>query len=150
MDLTFQVPMQYCSLQHRTLLLSPVTSTTGRFGKKQTEKKQKQNKTKKQKTKKKTALHKKRPHLGVCPEPNIPLQGPPNSCIEILPQQDGVRRWGLWETFGSRGWRPHERDQCPYVTHKAACFLALSVLGGHNKTSICKPEEGLHLTMLTP
>ena len=28
MDLTFQVPMQYCSLQHRTLLLSPVTSTT--------------------------------------------------------------------------------------------------------------------------
>ena len=29
MDLTFQVPMQYCSLQHRTLLPSPVTSTTG-------------------------------------------------------------------------------------------------------------------------
>ena len=29
MDLTFQIPMQYCSLQHRTLLLSPVTSTTG-------------------------------------------------------------------------------------------------------------------------
>ena len=29
MDLTFQVPMQYCSLQHRTLLLSSVTSTTG-------------------------------------------------------------------------------------------------------------------------
>ena len=35
MDLTFQVPMQYCSLQHQTFLLSPVTSTTGysfRFG----------------------------------------------------------------------------------------------------------------------
>ena len=31
MDLTFQVPMQYCSLQHRTLLLSPVISTTGYF-----------------------------------------------------------------------------------------------------------------------
>ena len=29
MDLTFQVPMQYCSLQHQTLLLSSVTSTTG-------------------------------------------------------------------------------------------------------------------------
>ena len=29
MDLTFQVPLQYCSLQYRTLLLSPVTSTTG-------------------------------------------------------------------------------------------------------------------------
>ena len=29
MDLTFQVPMQYCSLQPRTLLPSPVTSTTG-------------------------------------------------------------------------------------------------------------------------
>ena len=29
MDLTFQVPMQYCSLQHRTLLLSPVPSRTG-------------------------------------------------------------------------------------------------------------------------
>ena len=29
MDLTFQVPMQYCSLQHQTLLLSPVTSTIG-------------------------------------------------------------------------------------------------------------------------
>ena len=29
MDLTFQVPMQYCSLQHQTLLLSPVSSTTG-------------------------------------------------------------------------------------------------------------------------
>ena len=29
MDLTFQVPMQYCSLQHRTLLLLPVPSTTG-------------------------------------------------------------------------------------------------------------------------
>ena len=29
MDLTFQVPMQYCSLQHQTLLLSPVPSTTG-------------------------------------------------------------------------------------------------------------------------
>ena len=29
LDLTFQVPMQYCSLQHQTLLLSPVTSTTG-------------------------------------------------------------------------------------------------------------------------
>ena len=30
MVLTFQVPMQYCFLQHRTLLPSPVTSTTGR------------------------------------------------------------------------------------------------------------------------
>ena len=29
MDLTFQVPMQYCSLQHGTLLLSPVTSIAG-------------------------------------------------------------------------------------------------------------------------
>ena len=29
MDLTFQVPMQYCPLQHRTLLPSPITSTTG-------------------------------------------------------------------------------------------------------------------------
>ena len=29
MDLTFQVPMQYCSLQLWTLLPSPVTSTTG-------------------------------------------------------------------------------------------------------------------------
>ena len=29
LDLTFQVTMQYCSLQHWTLLLSPVTSTTG-------------------------------------------------------------------------------------------------------------------------
>ena len=29
MDLTFQVPMHYCSLQHWTLLLSPVTSTAG-------------------------------------------------------------------------------------------------------------------------
>jgi len=28
MDLAFQVPMQYCSLQNRTLLLSPVISTT--------------------------------------------------------------------------------------------------------------------------
>ena len=28
-DLTFQVPMQYCSLHHRTLLPSLVTSTTG-------------------------------------------------------------------------------------------------------------------------
>ena len=27
MDLTFQVPIQYCSLQHRTLPLSPVIST---------------------------------------------------------------------------------------------------------------------------
>ena len=27
MDLTIQVPMQYCSLQHRTLLPSPATST---------------------------------------------------------------------------------------------------------------------------
>ena len=31
MDLTFQVPMQYCSVQHQTLLLSPVTSTTECF-----------------------------------------------------------------------------------------------------------------------
>ena len=29
MGLTFQVPMQYCSLQHQTLLPSPVTSTSG-------------------------------------------------------------------------------------------------------------------------
>ena len=29
MDLPFQVPLQYCSLQHQTLLLSPVKSTTG-------------------------------------------------------------------------------------------------------------------------
>ena len=29
MDLTFRVPMQYCSLQHQALLLSLVTSTTG-------------------------------------------------------------------------------------------------------------------------
>ena len=29
MDLTFQVPMKYCSLQHRTLLPSPIISTTG-------------------------------------------------------------------------------------------------------------------------
>ena len=29
LDLTFQVPMQHCSLQHRNLLPSPVTSTTG-------------------------------------------------------------------------------------------------------------------------
>ena len=28
MDLTFQVPVQYCSLQHQTLLPSPVISTT--------------------------------------------------------------------------------------------------------------------------
>ena len=28
-DLTFQLHMQYCSLQHRALILSPVTSTTG-------------------------------------------------------------------------------------------------------------------------
>ena len=28
-DLTFQVPIQYCSLQHQTLFPSPVTSTTG-------------------------------------------------------------------------------------------------------------------------
>ena len=28
-DLTFQVPMQYCSLQHQTFLLSPVTSKAG-------------------------------------------------------------------------------------------------------------------------
>ena len=31
MALTFQVPMQYCSLQHRTLLPSPVTSIPGRY-----------------------------------------------------------------------------------------------------------------------
>ena len=31
MDLTFQVPMQYCSLQRRSLLLSAVTSTIGCF-----------------------------------------------------------------------------------------------------------------------
>ena len=29
MNLTSQVPMHYCSLQHQTLLPSPVTSTTG-------------------------------------------------------------------------------------------------------------------------
>ena len=29
MDLTFQVPIQYCSLQHWTLFPSPVTCTTG-------------------------------------------------------------------------------------------------------------------------
>ena len=29
MDLTLQVSMQYCSLQHQTLLPSPVTSTAG-------------------------------------------------------------------------------------------------------------------------
>ena len=29
LDLSFQVPMQYCSLQHWTLFLSPVTSTVG-------------------------------------------------------------------------------------------------------------------------
>ena len=29
LDLTFKVPMQYCSLQNWTLLPSPVTSTTG-------------------------------------------------------------------------------------------------------------------------
>ena len=29
MRMTFQVPMPYCSLQHRTLLLSPITSTAG-------------------------------------------------------------------------------------------------------------------------
>ena len=29
MDLTFQVPMQYCSWQHRILLSPPATSTTG-------------------------------------------------------------------------------------------------------------------------
>ena len=31
MDLTFQGPVQNCSLQHQTLLPSPVTSTTGCF-----------------------------------------------------------------------------------------------------------------------
>ena len=31
MDLTFQVPMQYCSLQHQTLLPSPITSTWALF-----------------------------------------------------------------------------------------------------------------------
>ena len=29
MDLTFQVPMQYCSLHHQTLLLSPAASAAG-------------------------------------------------------------------------------------------------------------------------
>ena len=28
-NLTFQVPIQYCSLQHQTILPSPVTSTAG-------------------------------------------------------------------------------------------------------------------------
>ena len=32
MDLTFQVPMQYCCLQHQMLLLSPITFITGCFG----------------------------------------------------------------------------------------------------------------------
>ena len=31
MDLTFQVPVQYCSLEHLPLLPSPVTSTTGHY-----------------------------------------------------------------------------------------------------------------------
>ena len=31
MDLTFQLPMQYCPLQHQILLPSPVTSTTGHY-----------------------------------------------------------------------------------------------------------------------
>ena len=31
MYLTFQVPLQYCSLQNQTLLLSPVTSTAGYY-----------------------------------------------------------------------------------------------------------------------
>ena len=31
MDLAFQVPMQHCSLQHQTLLPSPVTSTTRHY-----------------------------------------------------------------------------------------------------------------------
>ena len=31
MDLTFQGPIQYCSLQHWALLPSPVTSTTGHY-----------------------------------------------------------------------------------------------------------------------
>ena len=31
MDLTFQIPMQYCSLQHQTLLSPLDTSTTGRY-----------------------------------------------------------------------------------------------------------------------
>ena len=31
MDLTFKFPMQYCSLQHWTLLLSPITSTAGYY-----------------------------------------------------------------------------------------------------------------------
>ena len=31
MDLTFQAPMQYCSLRHQTVFLSPVTYTTGCF-----------------------------------------------------------------------------------------------------------------------
>ena len=31
MDLTFQIPMLHCSLQHQTLLPSPVTFTTGFF-----------------------------------------------------------------------------------------------------------------------
>ena len=31
MDLTFQVPMHYCSLQHQTLLPSTVTSTAGHY-----------------------------------------------------------------------------------------------------------------------
>ena len=30
-ELTFQVPMQYCSFQHQTLLPLPVTSTTGHY-----------------------------------------------------------------------------------------------------------------------
>ena len=30
-DLTFQVPMQYCSLQHQSLLSLPVTSTTRHY-----------------------------------------------------------------------------------------------------------------------
>ena len=29
MDLTFQIPLQHCSLQHRALLPSPITPTTG-------------------------------------------------------------------------------------------------------------------------
>ena len=31
MDLTFQIPMQYCSLQHKTLLSPPDSSKTGRY-----------------------------------------------------------------------------------------------------------------------
>ena len=60
---------------------------------------------------------------------------PPKSYVNISAHHVMVGKWGLWEVIRSRGWSPHEYDECPHK-RRPECFLSLFLALCHVRTHL--------------